>query len=280
MASLDNDIDALYRLPLGEFAAARDALAKRAGDRKGEIKNLQKPNAAAWAINQLYWQRRKSYDRLVSAAQRLRSAHAQQLAGKKADVASAESLHQAAVRAAAAEVRAIVDRSGDPASPATMTAVVETLRALPAAEAAGRFARPLKPQGFEALAHLLVKPASGKKAPVLSFAKPQPAAAAVTDRASERRAQAAARREAGAIERQLRAIWRDERAAKETVARVRRSLAQAEAKQAALERAVEEHRPQLRTLRDELVARERAASQAATERDRLELALRSAKSRS
>ena len=39
--------------PLDEFTAARNALAKETGD--SAIKKLEKPNLAAWAVNQLYW---------------------------------------------------------------------------------------------------------------------------------------------------------------------------------------------------------------------------------
>ena len=55
---VDEEIAGLYQLPLADFTAARNALAKQAGARASEVKALQKPPVAAWAINQLYWQRR------------------------------------------------------------------------------------------------------------------------------------------------------------------------------------------------------------------------------
>ena len=62
MPSLDDEIDALYRLPLAEFVAARNALARRAGDRAAAVKGLARPATAAWAVNQLYWRRRGVFD--------------------------------------------------------------------------------------------------------------------------------------------------------------------------------------------------------------------------
>ena len=85
MASLDDDIDALYGLPLAEFVGARNALAKRAGARGAEVKALPKPNMAAWAVNQLYWHRRAIFDALARASENRRQAVVKQLGGKDAD---------------------------------------------------------------------------------------------------------------------------------------------------------------------------------------------------
>ena len=63
MATRDSDdrIAELYQGPLDEFTAARNALAKETGD--SAIKKLEKPNLAAWAVNQLYWQRAEALRR-------------------------------------------------------------------------------------------------------------------------------------------------------------------------------------------------------------------------
>ncbi len=47
---MDDQIVQLYQLPLDQFTTARNALAKGAGPRSAEIKGLEKPNAAAWAV--------------------------------------------------------------------------------------------------------------------------------------------------------------------------------------------------------------------------------------
>src|SRR5437762_1838239 len=90
--------DPLYQLPLDEFTAARNALAKETGD--ASIKKLEKPSLAAWAVNQLYWHKRKLYDDVVKTSGQLRTAYKQQLAGKSADVHAAEVFHNEAMRKA------------------------------------------------------------------------------------------------------------------------------------------------------------------------------------
>ncbi len=57
MAKLMNhdDIAVLYVLPPGEFMAARHALEKQMGAAGAQGRTLEKPQAAAWAVNQLYW---------------------------------------------------------------------------------------------------------------------------------------------------------------------------------------------------------------------------------
>ena len=60
----ESRIDALFQLPLDEFTAARNALAKEAGKDAPALKQLTKPPVAAWAVNQLYWERRDDYEAL------------------------------------------------------------------------------------------------------------------------------------------------------------------------------------------------------------------------
>ena len=51
---LQADLDRLYSLPLDEFTAARNEIAKNAdGNDAKAIKSLKKPSVGAWAINQL-----------------------------------------------------------------------------------------------------------------------------------------------------------------------------------------------------------------------------------
>src|SRR5688500_5633651 len=68
MPSVDSEIDRLYQVPLAEFTAERNALAKRAGGQSAEIRALQKPTVPAWAVNQLYWKERRVYDELMERA--------------------------------------------------------------------------------------------------------------------------------------------------------------------------------------------------------------------
>ena len=158
MAKTDDDVDQLFRVPLDEFTAARNALAKRLGPEGKAVKELPKPSVPAWAVNQLYWQERATYDRLVDSAEQLRAAHRKLLAGKPSDVRETEKAHREAIRAALEKVRDILSAAGQASSPATMVAVGETLEALPVNEAPGRLTRPLKPLGFEALSGVTGRP--------------------------------------------------------------------------------------------------------------------------
>jgi hypothetical protein len=132
------DVDALYQLPLGEFTSARNALAKKSGKMGAEIKALDKPSVPAWGVNQLYWRDRKLYEKLQRASERVRAAHQQAMKGKKLDLAALEAQHMSAVKDASERVAEILIKSGDPATPATMKAVLDTLQALPGPSAPKR----------------------------------------------------------------------------------------------------------------------------------------------
>jgi hypothetical protein len=149
-------IDALYQLPLEEFTSARNALAKEL--KQPEIKELEKPNVAAWAVNQLYWKERETHARLVKASERLRGEHRKLLAGKSSDIRDAEKAHRDVIRDAIEKIRGLLADAKQALSPATLTAVQETLEALPSQDAAGRLTRPLKPMGFEALSGVAIAP--------------------------------------------------------------------------------------------------------------------------
>src|SRR5262245_46213257 len=89
-----DEVAGLFALPLTEFTAARNALAaqlKKAGtpDEAERVKALSKPSISAWAVNQLYWEQRDAFDRLIETGRRFRQAQAAQLGGKSADVRSA-----------------------------------------------------------------------------------------------------------------------------------------------------------------------------------------------
>jgi hypothetical protein len=72
---MTDEADRLYGLPLEDFVAERDALAKKlrgAGDRAGadEVKALRKPSAVVWAINQVMRTQRGPARSLIQAADR------------------------------------------------------------------------------------------------------------------------------------------------------------------------------------------------------------------
>jgi hypothetical protein len=171
----DTGLDRLYQLPLSGFTEARNLLAKAAGPGGAAIKALEKPSVPAWAVNQLYWRERRTYDRLIRASERLRAAHAQALSGKKIDLPLIELQHRAALKEAADSVRRLLASAGDAATQATMKAVVDTLQALPGGGAPGRLTKALAPLGFGALGALMKRGAtSSSLAEVVTFAPPKP----------------------------------------------------------------------------------------------------------
>jgi hypothetical protein len=99
----------------------------------------------------LYWKRRSVYRSLIDAAEVLRTAHKALLAGRSTDLRAAEAEHAAAVRAALDEIRGMLSDVGEPASPATIAVVQDTIDALPSSDPPGRLTRPVKRMGFEAL---------------------------------------------------------------------------------------------------------------------------------
>src|SRR6476620_10401344 len=135
---LETEIDRLYQLPLDEFTAARNALARTAGEQAAEIRQLAKPPVPAWAVNQLYWKRRDLYDTLIEASANLRKTHKTILGGRRADLREPARAHDAAIDEALKATLAVLQDAGHPATDATRQAVLNTLRALPTSEAPGR----------------------------------------------------------------------------------------------------------------------------------------------
>ena len=88
--ALDERIDRLYGLPLAEFTAARNALAKelRKDDREGSerVKGLRKPSAAAWALNQAVRRSPELLEEFLAASRELRDAHEALLSGGDREV--------------------------------------------------------------------------------------------------------------------------------------------------------------------------------------------------
>lgn len=152
----DAQIDRLYQLAPDAFTAARNALAKTAGPDAPAVKRLARPPIAAWAVNQVYWQRREVYDALVRAARDLRQAHKAILAGRRGDLRAAGKAHEEAVDAALKMALSLLQTNAHPLTDATRQAIATTLRALPADDPPGRLSRTLQPGGFEMLAGLSI----------------------------------------------------------------------------------------------------------------------------
>jgi hypothetical protein len=96
--ALAEQADNLYRLPLGEFTRARNALAKTlAGAERKEVASLVKPSLPMWVINQPI--DRRAYNALIDAAG-AQAAHRSVLAGRNADTRQADQLHRTTVEKA------------------------------------------------------------------------------------------------------------------------------------------------------------------------------------
>jgi hypothetical protein len=205
----------LYGLPLDEFTAARNALAKE----RPEAKGLRKPTAAAYAVNQLARRHAGELDAFLGAAGQLRQA---QLKG--GDVRGATQEQRQALKQ-------LLQLAGEYASSAQMDSIRQTLQAAAVDEQAaelvraGQLERELEPGGFGSLV-------TGS-APKGRTGKAQPPK---RDRKAERAAVAAAHRRVrearGAVREAEEALER----AEDDAARARERLEAAEAELEAAER--------------------------------------------
>jgi len=133
--------DDLYGLPLEEFTAARNALARE----RPEARELRKPSVAAWAVNQLARRHARELGAFLDSAALLREA---QLGG--GDVA-------AATKAEREALKRLLQLAGEYAPSTQADRVRQTLQAAAADEAAaeqvraGRLERELEPAGFGSL---------------------------------------------------------------------------------------------------------------------------------
>ena len=235
--SVDSEIDKLYQLPLDEFTPARNALAKATGE--AVIKKLEKPNLAAWAVNQLYWHRRQAYDDFIESAERMRGEYRKQLGGKSANVTIAEAKHKAALQKAKQAIRELLDAAGAAASDVVMTSIAETLDALPGTDPPGRLIKPLRRMGFGALDGVPIVVAPKKEKPAEAPAK--------DDKTERERAMARER---------LRFAEAAEREAQAAVEKAQRALERAETAHERVKGELEEAATTVNALKKEVAAAE------------------------
>lgn len=261
---LQQEIDALFQLPLTEFTAARNALAarmKKAGrtEQADQIKALPKPSVAAWAANQLYWAHRSTFERLIDAGERFRKAQTAQLSGAAADMREPLEARRAALSELSAGAAELLRQAGSSATPDTMRRITTTLEALstyaglPDAPRPGRLTDDVQPPGFETLAALVPRLA-GERTPgptrVLPFqqkttarrgASKKSGADDETTRAAERKERAAAARAAvTAAERTLRAARKAAHRAEEELKKAAARAKEAEQEKVLAEQQLEQ----------------------------------------
>ena len=163
---LEDNVDAMFRLPLAEFIAARKTLAARLkqvgrGNEADRVKALVKPSISAWAVNQLYWKHREAFDRLIATGQRFRKAQTSGLAGKVAEMRGALDARREALADLADLATALLSDAGHNPTSDTMRRITTTLEAmsayasLPDAPSPGRLTHDVDPPGLESLAPLI-----------------------------------------------------------------------------------------------------------------------------
>ena len=173
-SKLEDDVDALFRLPLAEFTGARNTLAahlKKSG--RGEeanlVKALVKPSISAWAVNQLYWNHREAFDRLIASGERFHKAQSSRLGEKLADMRGALEARREALTHLSDLATSLLRDAGHNPTPDTIRRITTTLEAMSVyasrsdAPRAGRLTYDVDPPGFESLASLV--PSVGMKAP-------------------------------------------------------------------------------------------------------------------
>lgn len=137
---LGDDLDALFTKPLSEFTKARDDLAKslrRAGDREeaARVKAMQKPSAAAWALNQLARRYPQRMDALLVAGENLREAQRGVLeAGGAKALREAGEAHRALVNELLRAAPSLLSEAGFRAAGGNMDRVRDSLLAGPTAK--------------------------------------------------------------------------------------------------------------------------------------------------
>ena len=242
--TLDRQIDELYQLPLGEFTAARNALAKTlAGADASHVKRLEKPTVVPWAINQVYWRDRSVWERLMKSGAALRTAQIAALEGKKADVRKASEAHRKSVAEAVERATQLAAEHGAKPGPEPLARMLEALSisASPLPHP-GRLTDVVQPAGFEALTGVTPHapaPSAAKRGDATHTAATGPKRADVIpiDRDAVRRAEAARREK----EAKVAAATRNLERARAAESQARRALARAEdevrSAEAALDRA-------------------------------------------
>lgn len=280
---MDDDVDRLYGLPLEEFVAERDALAKslRADKRREDadaVKALRKPSVAAWAVNQALRTQPDEQAALLEAGDALRAAQDDLLEGR-GDAATARAATETERQAVGRLVTAARGLARDKGflNDAVLDRVRETLHAAATDEEAraevqaarvSRERRPAAFGGLEGFAAPAAAPAKRKPSP---SAKPKPepkrsggrkkagtSKADAKERAAQEREREAAEREA---ERERKAAEREaERArlreAKEALKEARAEERAAGRRRREAEAAVHTAERELSAARTELEAAE------------------------
>ena len=193
--ALAGEIDRLYALPLEEFTAERDELAKRLrkdGDRDAaaEVKALKKPSVAAWAVNQVRRDRPEDVRRLLDVTEELHRVYAGlSSAGARERLSEAADMQRDLIQSLVRCAQQLLDAGGQSANEQTLGKVADTLRAaaldddLREQVAEGRVVKEQRAAGLGPLESLPPPPKKSRAKKARKPAGPDPKKVAEAERA-------------------------------------------------------------------------------------------------
>lgn len=202
----DEAVSELYQKPFNDFVNERKRLVgelKAQGDKEGaaQLGKLPRPPVSAWAVNQLWWQEREGFEKLLEVAARVKAGD------REASQEHRQLLSE--LRTAAAE---LLRAGGNAATETTLRRVATTLSAVAATggfapDPDGALGSDRDPPGFETFTGEGTAPKAA--APARSEAEPErDEAQKKHDEAEQKRAEAE-RKRAEEAERQRRLAERE-----------------------------------------------------------------------
>ena len=133
--ALAGEIDRLYALPLEEFTAERDELAKRLRkkddrDSAAQVKALKKPSVAAWAVNQVQRDRPDEVRELIDVTEELHRVYKKlSSAGARERLEEAADMQRKLIQSLVRCASQLLEAGGHAPTDATLQKVADTLRA-------------------------------------------------------------------------------------------------------------------------------------------------------
>ena len=235
-AETSEEVDGLFELPLDEFTAARNELAKQLkqnGDAEAaeQVRQIPKPSVAAWAVNQLARHERELMRSLLNVGARLRSAQERSLKGERTadELRAAQSEERDVIRRLTRAAEPLLRDGGRAASGPTLERISSILRAAavsnPPALRSGRLSGDVEVTGFDAFAGL-----------ELPKGRRSSAAASGDDLAERRRQKREAERHRKQLEKRVRELSSRAGAAAREAEKARRGADEAEATAEQLQR--------------------------------------------
>jgi hypothetical protein len=158
-------VDQLFELPLDEFTAARNELAKQLkqsgdADAAEQVRGIPKPSVAAWAVNQLARHEPELMRSLLNVGARLRSAQERSFKGERTadELRAAQAEERDVIRRLTRAAEPLLREGGRAASGPTLERISSILRAAavsdPSALRSGRLSGDVEATGFDAFAGL------------------------------------------------------------------------------------------------------------------------------